>query len=187
MPTIDKLTESLSTYLDQDKIVLVRQAYEKAKAAHEGQYRRSGDPYIVHPVAVSEIVAAFGGTKEMIAAALLHDTIEDTNVTREQIAEEFGWKIFKLVVELTDVTKPEDGNRATRKAIEAKRLGMASKEAQMIKLADLIDNTKSIVKHDPKFAKVYIQEKIDLLEAMDKVHGTDLYMKANLQLQEIHD
>ena len=70
--------------------------------------------------------------------ALLHDTVEDTNVTREQIAEEFGWKIFKLVVELTDVTKPEDGNRATRKAIEAKRLGMASKEAQTIKLADLL-------------------------------------------------
>ena len=55
------------------------------------------------------------------------------------------------------------------------------------KLADLIDNTKTIFKHDPKFAKVYIQEKIALLEAMDKVHGTDLYMKANLQLQEMHD
>ena len=66
-----------------------------------------------------------------------HDTVEDTNVTREQIAEEFGWKVFKLVVELTDVTN-EDGNRATRKAIEAKRLGMASKEAQTIKLADLL-------------------------------------------------
>ena len=64
---------------------------------------------------------------------------------------------------------------------------MASKEAQMIKLADLIDNTKSIFKHDPKFAEVYIKEKVDLLEAMDKVHGTDLYMKANLQLMEIHD
>ena len=104
-----------------------------------------------------------------------------------QLPEEFGWKIFKLVVELTDVTKPEDGNRATRKAIEAKRLGMASKEAQTIKLADLIDNTKTIFKHDPKFAKVYKQEKIALLEAMDKVHGTDLYMKANLQLQEMYD
>ena len=125
-----------------------------------------------------------GGTDEM-TLALLHDT--DTNVTKEQIAEEFGWKIFKLVVELTDVTKPEDGNRATRKAIEAKRLGMASKEAQTIKLADLIDNTKTIFKHDPKFAKVYKQEKIALLEAMDKVHGTDLYMKANLQLQEMYD
>ena len=169
---------------------LIRRALEFSTAAHAavGQKRKyTGEDYIVHPIAVSEIVAAFGGSKEMVAAALLHDTVEDTNVTREQIAEEFGWKIFKLVVELTDVTKPEDGNRATRKAIEAKRLGMASKEAQMIKLADLIDNTKTIVKHDPKFAKVHIQEKIDLLEAMDKVHGTDLYMKANLQLQEMHD
>ena len=169
---------------------LISKALKFSTAAHAavGQKRKyTGEDYIVHPIAVSEIVAAFGGSKEMVAAALLHDTLEDTNVTKEQIAEEFGWKIFKLVVELTDVTKPEDGNRATRKAIEAKRLGMASKEAQMIKLADLIDNTKTIFKYDPKSAKVYRQEKIDLLEAMDKVHGTDLYMKANLQLQEMHD
>lgn len=171
-------------------MTLIKRALEFSTAAHAavGQKRKyTGEDYIAHPIAVSEIVAAFGGSKEMVAAALLHDTLEDTNVTKEQIAEEFGWKIFKLVVELTDVTKPEDGNRATRKAIEAKRLGMASKEAQMIKLADLIDNTKTIFKYDPKFAKVYRQEKIDLLEAMDKVHGTDLYMKANLQLQEMHD
>ena len=158
-----------------------------AHAAVNQKRKYTGEDYIVHPIAVSNLVKENGGTDEMIAAALLHDTVEDTDVTREQIAEEFGWKIFKLVVELTDVTKPEDGNRATRKAIEAKRLGMASKEAQTIKLADLIDNTKTIFKHDPKFAKVYIQEKIALLEAMDKVHGTDLYMKANLQLQEMHD
>ncbi len=171
-------------------MTLIDKALKFSTAAHAAvnQKRKyTGEDYIVHPIAVSNLVKENGGTDEMIAAALLHDTVEDTDVTREQIAEEFGWKIFKLVVELTDVTKPEDGNRATRKAIEAKRLGMASKEAQMIKLADLIDNTKTIVKHDPKFAKVYIQEKIALLEAMDKVHGTDLYMKANLQLQEMHD
>lgn len=171
-------------------MTLIDKALKFSTAAHAAvnQKRKyTGEDYIVHPIAVSNLVKENGGTDEMIAAALLHDTVEDTNVTREQIAEEFGWKIFKLVVELTDVTKPEDGNRATRKAIEAKRLGMASKEAQTIKLADLIDNTKTIFKYDPKFAKVYIQEKIALLEAMDKVHGTDLYMKANLQLQEMHD
>lgn len=171
-------------------MTLIDKALKFSTAAHAAvnQKRKyTGEDYIVHPIAVSNLVKENGGTDEMIAAALLHDTVEDTNVTREQIAEEFGWKVFKLVVELTDVTKPEDGNRATRKAIEAKRLGMASKEAQTIKLADLIDNTKTIFKHDPKFAKVYIQEKIALLEAMDKVHGTDLYMKANLQLQEMHD
>ena len=169
---------------------LINKALKFSTAAHAAvnQKRKyTGDDYIVHPIAVSNIVKENGGTEDMIAAALLHDTLEDTNVTKEQIAEEFGWKIFKLVVELTDVTKPADGNRATRKAIEAKRLGMASKEAQMIKLADLIDNTKSIFEHDPKFAKVYRQEKINLLEAMDKVHGTDLYMKANLQLMEVHE
>ena len=179
-----------STLLKLEDMELINKALKFSTAAHAAvnQKRKyTGDDYIVHPIAVSNIVKENGGTEDMIAAALLHDTIEDTNVTKEQIAEEFGWKIFKLVVELTDVTKPADGNRATRKAIEAKRLGMASKEAQMIKLADLIDNTKSIFEHDPKFAKVYRQEKINLLEAMDKVHGTDLYMKANLQLMEVHE
>tara|TARA_B100000989_G_scaffold79073_1_gene56334 strand:+ start:2007 stop:2522 length:516 start_codon:yes stop_codon:yes gene_type:complete len=169
---------------------LINKALKFSTAAHAAvnhKRKYTGEDYIVHPIAVSNIVKENGGTEDMIAAALLHDTVEDTKVTREQIAEEFGWKVFKLVVELTDVTKPEDGNREIRKAIEAKRLGMASKEAQMIKLADLIDNTKSIFEHDPKFAKVYRQEKINLLEAMDKVHGTDLYMKANLQLMEVHE
>ena len=144
-------------------MTLIDKALKFSTAAHAAvnhKRKYTGEDYIVHPIAVSNLVKENGGTDEMIAAALLHDTVEDTNVTREQIAEEFGWKIFKLVVELTDVTKPEDGNRATRKAIEAKRLGMASKEAQTIKLADLIDNTKTIFKHDPKFAKVYKQEKI---------------------------
>ena len=68
----------------------------------------------------------------MIAAALLHDVLEDTYVTSEMIAEEFGWKIHKLVVELTDVSKPEDGNRAKRKAIDAERLSQASYETHRL-------------------------------------------------------
>lgn len=154
-------------------MTLIERADMFASVAHAaiGQKRKySGVDYIVHPRRVSAIVADNGGTDDMIAAALLHDVLEDTQVTDELVAETFGWKIHKLVVELTDVSKPEDGNRAKRKLLDAKRLSEASYEAQIIKLADLIDNSDDIEANDPKFAKVFLKEKAHLIEVMDKVH-----------------
>lgn len=153
-----------------------------ASVAHAaiGQKRKySGVDYIVHPRRVSKIVAEAGGTEDMIAAALLHDVLEDTYVTSEMIAEEFGWKIHKLVVELTDISKPEDGNRAKRKAMDAEKLSLASREAQIIKLADLIDNGDDIEANDPKFAKVFLKEKAHLITVMDKAHDHPLFEVAS--------
>jgi tRNA nucleotidyltransferase (CCA-adding enzyme) len=98
----------------------------------------------------------------------LHDTVEDTSVTPADITKEFGPKIAKLVIELTDVSKPEDGNRKTRKAIDRDKLAGVSAEAQTVKYADLISNGKDIAQNDPKFAKVYHAEKADLLRVMTK-------------------
>jgi guanosine-3',5'-bis(diphosphate) 3'-pyrophosphohydrolase len=102
----------------------------------------------------------------MIAAAYLHDVVEDTPVTLEAIELEFGAEVARLVEELTDVSRPEDGNRKTRKAIDREHSAAASPEGQTIKLADLIDNSETITKHDPDFAKVYMREKRALLEVM---------------------
>jgi (p)ppGpp synthase/HD superfamily hydrolase len=157
---------------------LIEKADLFATVAHAsiGQKRKySGVDYIVHPRRVSAIVADNGGTEDMIAAALLHDVLEDTHVTGEMIAETFGWKIHKLVVELTDSSRPEDGNRAKRKGIDADRLGTVSQDAQIIKLADLIDNSDDIEANDPSFAKVFLKEKAHLLKVMDKVHKHALY------------
>jgi (p)ppGpp synthase/HD superfamily hydrolase len=157
---------------------IIQKAKLFATVAHAavGQKRKySGDDYIVHPIRVARLVKEHGGTDEMIAAALLHDVIEDTHVSPAMIAEEFGWVVFKLVLELTDTSKPEDGNRAVRKGIDAKRLGLASEQAQIIKLADLIDNSADIVANDPKFAKVFLQEKANLLDIMTKIHSHSLY------------
>ena len=85
----------------------------------------------------------------MQAAALLHDTVEDTATTSQDIMQEFGPSIARLVIDLTDISKPEDGNRATRKAMDRDKLSMASAEAQTIKYADLISNGKDIAKNDP--------------------------------------
>ena len=109
----------------------------------------------------------------MLAAALLHDTIEDTSVTEADVQKEFGSRIAKLVVELTDISKPEDGNRATRKAMDRDKLAKVSDDAQTIKLADLISNGKDIAINDPKFAKVFLNEKRQLLEVLIEVINID--------------
>lgn len=148
---------------------LVARARVFAIAAHSaaGQVRKyTGEPYHVHPAEVAWIVACAGGTQEQIAAAWLHDTVEDTHVTIELIRQMFGTAVAELVGWLTDVSKPEDGNRATRKAMDREHTGAAPVAAKMVKLADLISNTKSIAEHDAAFAKVYLAEKRLLLELM---------------------
>lgn len=140
-----------------------------ATLAHIDQKRKyTGDPYIVHPIAVSEIVKTVEHTDEMVAAALLHDVVEDTDVTIEQVEAKFGYKVAELVGWLTDVSKPEDGNRKTRKALDREHSAQAPAEAQTIKVADLIHNTDSIERHDPSFWKIYKQEKIALLDVLTK-------------------
>jgi (p)ppGpp synthase/HD superfamily hydrolase len=150
---------------------LISRARVFATAAHAavGQLRKyTFEPYIVHPEEVASMVMAHGGTDAMVAAAWLHDTVEDTGVSIELIRKEFGSEVSDLVGWLTDVSRPEQGNRAVRKAIDRAHTAAAPAEAQTIKLADLIANTRSIVEHDADFARVYLAEKRQLLEVMTK-------------------
>lgn len=137
---------------------------------HHGQIHQvrkyTGEPYINHPMAVAALVDAVGGTDEMIAAALLHDTVEDTYATIDNIRLLFGDTVAEYVEWLTDISKPSDGNRAIRKKIDRDHIVNAPSEVKTIKLADLIHNTASIVEHDPKFAKIYLAEKRLLLEVL---------------------
>ena len=104
----------------------------------------------------------------MICAAWLHDTVEDTGVTIETIRAEFGAEVAELVGWLTDVSRPEHGNRAHRKALDRAHSAAAPAEAQTVKLADLIANTRSIIEHDVAFARTYLEEKRLMLEVMTK-------------------
>lgn len=136
-----------------------------------GQRRKYvGTPYIEHPLAVARLVMSVTNDEATIAAALLHDTVEDTNVTLDGIAREFGAEIAMLVENLTDVSRPEDGSRRVRKEIDLRHTARADPRAKTVKLADLIHNSKSIVKHDPKFARVYLAEKARLLEVLHEGH-----------------
>ena len=117
--------------LTEDELTTVQRAELFAQQAHKDHQRKyTGDPYYVHLDEVRRIVKGAGGSEDMQAAALLHDTVEDTSVTSQDIMKEFGSKIAKLVVELTDISKPEDGNRATRKAMDRDKLASASAEAE---------------------------------------------------------
>jgi (p)ppGpp synthase/HD superfamily hydrolase len=115
-----------------------------------------------------EIVCTVAHDDAMLAAALLHDVVEDTEHTIDDIRAEFGDDIAVLVSDLTDVSKLEDGNRQVRKAKDRAHSGTASDRAQTVKLADLISNSMDIVKHDPKFAKYYMQEKLLLLGVLTR-------------------
>ena len=153
----------------------VEKARVFATAAHGAvaQLRKyTNEPYIVHPAEVVSIVKTVSHTEAMLCAAWLHDVVEDTGVTIETIRAEFGEEVSELVGWLTDVSRPEQGNRATRKAIDRAHTAMAPAEAQTVKLADLISNTRSIMEHDEAFAKTYLAEKRLLLEVMDKGDAT---------------
>jgi len=145
----------------------LQEAIDFATKAHGKQKRKyTGEPYISHPIAVMEMVKEVPHTPEMLIAAVLHDTVEDTDVTLKDIKDRFGTKVAELVDGLTDVSRPEDGNRATRKALDRVHLSKQGPEVQTIKLADLIHNTTSIEFFDPHFYKVYKEEKIRILELL---------------------
>lgn len=138
----------------------------KAFAAHyhRGQVRKyTGEPYIVHCAEVADLVASAGLPTEAVAAAWLHDTVEDTDATLPMIGREFGPAVYEHVFFLTDASKPSDGNRAARKAIDRQHIASAPPLTKSIKVADLISNTRTITKYDPDFSKVYMKEKAKVL------------------------
>jgi len=153
-------------------MTLEERARTFATAAHAAvaQLRKyTNEPYIVHPAEVVDILkTTVEPTEEMIAAAWMHDVVEDTGVTLELVRAQFGDKVADLVGWLTDVSRPDHGNRAARKAVDRAHTAAAPAAAQTIKCCDLISNTRSIVEHDEKFAKTYLAEKRQLLEVMTK-------------------
>lgn len=145
---------------------LVLRAADYAQDKHRNQMRKyDGSPYFVHCNAVKELLLTYGHYNEdWLCAALLHDTVEDTDATIQEIRTKFNDHIAELVYWLTDFKHEREGNRETRKLITCWKLSVAPLGAKLIKLADLIDNTKDIVKGDPDFAIKYLKEKRDLIE-----------------------
>lgn len=145
-------------------MAMLDSAFMLAASAHYGQRRKyTNEPYICHPIEVVQILIQHGvTTEEILCAAVLHDVLEDTAYTAEDLRDAgMSQAVVSVVVELTEPAHV--GNRAERKYLECQRLSDASYEAQTIKYADLISNTRSIAKHDVGFAKVYLREKWHIL------------------------
>ena len=159
---------------------LVEKAKQFATTAHKriNHLRKyNNQPYSVHLSSVANIVASVTTDEVMIAAAWLHDVVEDTPATLYDVEKKFGKGVAELVENLTDISKPGDGNRQIRKAIDKQHISRATARAKTIKLADLIDNANDICKHDPEFAQLYMQEMNALLEVLDE-GDTALYKRA---------
>ncbi|HEI8868109.1 TPA: bifunctional (p)ppGpp synthetase/guanosine-3',5'-bis(diphosphate) 3'-pyrophosphohydrolase [Serratia odorifera] len=138
----------------------------KAHAAIDQRRKYTNTPYIVHPQAVVEIVRSVPHTDEMLAAAWLHDTVEDTPTTLADIESHFGQPVAELVGMLTNVSEAGSGNRFERKNRDRRHSAKASPPAKTIKLADLIDNTRSLLTYDSHFARTYLIEKQRLLDVL---------------------
>ncbi|KTG17681.1 MULTISPECIES: HD domain-containing protein [unclassified Guyparkeria] len=152
--------------------LVVRDALNLAIAAHEGQVRRyTGEPFVLHPVAVAHLVAAYERDPLVLAAALLHDVVEDTEVTAADLASRFPASVVRMVLSLTNPSRPDDGDRTARKAIDHAHVAQADPRAQTIKYADVYLNVQSIARHDPDFAKrVYLPQKASLIRRLSRGH-----------------
>ena len=137
----------LKSYLDDSQIEKIVNAYQFAKDAHEGQFRRSGEPYIIHPVAVAKILAGLHMDHETLMAALLHDVIEDTVATKEQLTEHFGSAVAELVDGVSKLTQIEFKSKAEAQAYNFQKMTLAmAKDIRVIlvKLADRLHNMRTL-------------------------------------------
>ena len=130
-----------------EELNLICRAFNFAYQLHEGQYRKSGEPYIAHPVAVSGLLRDLGGDKAMIAAGFLHDVVEDTDVTIEEIEERFGAEVRQLVEGVTKLSKFNFSSKTERQAENFRRMFLAmAKDIRVIivKLADRLHNMRTL-------------------------------------------
>ncbi|NVJ60573.1 MAG: bifunctional GTP diphosphokinase/guanosine-3',5'-bis pyrophosphate 3'-pyrophosphohydrolase [Gammaproteobacteria bacterium] len=141
------LKEQLETYLNPEQVRQIQDAYILARDSHQGQLRSSGDPYITHPVAVARILAEYHFDPQTIMAALLHDVIEDCDVSKEQLAEGFGGQVADLVEGVSKLTQIKFRTRAEAQAENFRKMMMAMVQdirVILIKLADRLHNMRTL-------------------------------------------
>jgi GTP pyrophosphokinase len=150
---------------DDEGTALVVKAFEVAKQAHDGQLRRSGEHYIVHPVGVADILARLGADAVALASALLHDTVEDTGLSLDEIAEQFGTKVAEVVDGVTKLDRLSFESKEAQQAATMRKMLIAmAKDARVlvIKLADRLHNMRTIWGLPPEKQRRIAQETMDI-------------------------
>ena len=144
-PELDQLLKTLKKFHAKDNIELVNKAYVVAKKQHEGQKRRSGLDYITHPLAVATILAELGMSSETLAAALLHDTVEDTGYSIEKLEADFGTEVARLVDGVTKLDKVKYGEASAAETVRKMVVAMAKDiRVLLVKLADRLHNMRTL-------------------------------------------
>ena len=159
------LKEQLQSYLEPSQVQEIEESYIFARDAHSGQLRSSGDPYITHPVAVAKILASLHLDQQTIMAALMHDVIEDCDVTREDLAEKFGDRVAGLVEGVSKLTQIKFGSREEAQAENFRKMMMAMVEdlrVVLIKLADRLHNMRTLGSLRPDKQRRIAKETIEI-------------------------
>lgn len=165
--TIDKLMDKIKTYItDEKELDIIKEAYKFAYEKHFGQKRLTGEEYIIHPLNVAYILTRINADYETLSAALLHDTVEDCNVTKEEIEEKFGHNIMTLVEGVTKINKLNlSGTTEALINNQRKILVGLSEDVRVIiiKLADRLNNMQTLFVHSEKKQKETAKETLDIL------------------------
>ena len=147
VPEVAELKEVLASYLKPDDIALIDSAFEVARAAHQGQLRHSGEPYITHPIAVAKILAGWHLDPQALMAALLHDTVEDTRTTKREISKHFGKPVAELVDGVSKIDRIEFETLQHAQAENFRKMLLAmARDVRviLIKLADRLHNMRTL-------------------------------------------
>ena len=145
--SIDALSNTLHTYLTSEQSNHVRRAYYFAEQAHHGQLRRSGEPYVTHPLAVAGILAEMHMDHQSLIAAMLHDVIEDTGIPKSAIGEQFGAPVAELVDGVSKLTQMEFGSLEEKQAENFQKMALAMARdirVILVKLADRLHNMRTL-------------------------------------------
>ena len=175
--------ERSAAYLPAEQLPILRRAWEVGAAAHAGQTRKSGEPYITHPVAVAKVLAELGLDAEALVAAILHDTIEDTPLTREELAGQFGEAVAELVDGVTKLDKLKFRDRQEAAAESFRKMLLAmSRDLRviMIKLADRLHNMRTLGAQSAEARRRIALETLEIYAPIAQRLGMNL-VKSELQ------
>lgn len=146
-PSLARVAEAHRRHYPDADFAFIDQAYQVAEKAHRGQVRKSGDPYITHPVAVTEILAEYGLDRPTLAAALLHDTVEDTDITLPQIEAKFGSEVALLIDGVTKLDRIQYSSPQEAQAATIRKMVVAMAQdvrVLLMKLADRLHNIRTV-------------------------------------------
>lgn len=165
MQTIEALSHRLSSYLETPQINLVKRAYFYAEQAHDGQKRRSGEAYITHPLAVADILAQMHMDHQSLMAAMLHDVIEDTGISKKAIAKQFGESVADLVDGVSKLTQFEFESHAEKQAENFQKMALAMANdlrVILVKLADRLHNMRTLGAMPPDKKRRIAKETLEI-------------------------